>query len=147
MEKLVEQMKILLASNFALYLKTHGFHWNVEGPNFPQYHEFFEDLYNDIWLATDRIAEEIRTLDSYAPGSLSRLHNLSIVDDQIGVPTAISMIKELIIDNNHLVDQLRKTQKMAEEMGIIGLSNFLQDRIDIHSKHLWMLKATTKGQS
>ena len=145
MEKLIEQMKILLATNFALYLKTHNFHWNVEGPNFPQYHEFLNDLYNEIWLAGDRIAEEIRTLDAYAPGSFIRFSTMSVVEDQINIPSAIAMIKELAVDNKKIIDQLIKTHKLAEEAGCVGLANFLQDRVDIHYKHLWMLKATSKG--
>jgi starvation-inducible DNA-binding protein len=144
MEKLIEQMKKVLASNFALYLKTHNFHWNVEGPNFPQYHEFLNNIYEEIWLAGDKIAEEIRTLGAYAPGSFIRFSSLSVIEDQINVPTAINMLRELAVDNKKMIDELRKAHKLAEENEAFGLANFLQDRIDIHSKHLWMLTSTTK---
>jgi starvation-inducible DNA-binding protein len=145
MEKLIEQMKVVLATNFAFYLKTHNFHWNVEGPNFPQYHSFLDGLYNEVWEAVDSIAEHIRTLDAYAPGSLSRYQQLSVIDDQINIPSAIKMIKELELDNTRLIDELRKAQTMAETEKCIGLANFLQDRVDIHFKHGWMLKSITKG--
>ena len=77
MDELIEQMKVTLASTFSFYLKAHNFHWNVEGANFPQFHSFFEGIYTDAWGAVDVIAEHLRTLDAYAPGSLSRFGELS----------------------------------------------------------------------
>jgi starvation-inducible DNA-binding protein len=144
MNELIQQMKVVLASSFALYLKTHNFHWNVEGPNFPQYHDFLNNLYNEIWLAVDAIAEHIRTLDAYAPGSLGRYTQLSIVDDQLNIPTAKAMLAELESDNQKLISELNKTLRLAESADKHGLANFIQDRIDIHEKHKWMLKATGK---
>jgi starvation-inducible DNA-binding protein len=144
MNELIQQMKVVLASSFALYLKTHNFHWNVEGPNFPQYHDFLNNLYNEIWLAVDAIAEHIRTLDAYAPGSLGRFTQLSVVDDQLNIPTAKAMFAELESDNQKLISELNKTLRLAESADKHGLANFIQDRIDIHEKHKWMLKATGK---
>jgi starvation-inducible DNA-binding protein len=144
MNELIQQMKVVLASSFALYLKTHNFHWNIEGPNFPQYHDFLNNLYNEIWLAVDAIAEHIRTLDAYAPGSLSRFTQLSVVDDQLNIPTAKAMLAELESDNQKLISELNKTLRLAESADKHGLANFIQDRIDIHEKHKWMLKATGK---
>jgi len=72
MEQLIEKLKILHASNFSFYLKLHFFHWNVEGPNFPQYHELFGDLYSDVHGSVDNYAEHLRALQAYAPGSLGR---------------------------------------------------------------------------
>jgi starvation-inducible DNA-binding protein len=144
MNELIQQMKVVLASSFALYLKTHNFHWNVEGPNFPQYHDFLNNLYNEIWLAVDAIAEHIRTLDAYAPGSLGRFTQLSVVDDQLNIPTAKAMLAELESDNQKLISELNKTLRLAESADKHGLANFIQDRIDIHEKHKWMLKVTGK---
>ena len=73
---LVDNLKITLASVFSLYLKSHYFHWNIEGPNFPQYHKFLNDFYEEVYDSIDTIAEEIRALDSYAPGSLGRYKEL-----------------------------------------------------------------------
>jgi len=145
MNELIEKMKVVLASTFAFYLKSHGFHWNVEGVYFPQLHSFFETIYTDAWKAVDKIAEEIRTLDAYAPGSLSRLLQLSVVEDQINIPTALKMVKELEINNNALINELRTAQKLAEKTDCVGLANFLQDRIDKHHKHAWMLRSITKS--
>lgn len=144
MNELVQQMKVVLASSFALYLKTHNFHWNVEGPNFPQYHDFLNNLYNEIWLAVDAIAEHIRALDAYAPGGLSRYSQLSVINDQSNVPAAKAMLAELELDNQKIVNELNKALELAESADKHGLANFIQDRIDIHEKHKWMLRSTVK---
>lgn len=145
MTELVEQMKVVLASTFTFYLKAHNFHWNVEGADFVQYHTYFGDLYGELWGAVDTIAEHIRALDAYAPGSLSRFSSLSVVDDQVNIPTALKMIKELESDNNKVKSELIKAYNLAEQAKENGLSNFLQDRIDIHSKHAWFLKSIGKS--
>ena len=81
METLQEIMKKVLADTFALYLKAHNYHWNVEGINFPQYHEFFGNLYEELHGAVDPIAEEIRSLDTYAPGSFTRFMELTEIEE------------------------------------------------------------------
>jgi len=144
MDDLVQQMKVVLASTFSFYLKGHNFHWNVEGPDFPQYHALFEQVYTDAWGAVDLLAEHIRALDSFAPGSMSRFSQLSVVDDQLNIPNAKSMVLELISDNTKLISELTKAYRFAESANEVGLANFLQDRIDIHKKQGWMLKATSK---
>ena len=145
MDELIEQMKVTLASTFAFYLKTHGFHWNVEGANFPQYHEFLGNLYEEVFNAVDPIAEHLRTLQSYAPASFARYTDLSIVKDELNIPPAMSMMTKLLSDNQMLIDQLNKTQSLAESNKKMGLANFLQDRIDAHEKHGWMLRSITKA--
>ena len=145
MDELIEQMKVALASTFAFYLKAHNFHWNVEGPNFPQYHSFFETIYSDAWGAVDGIAEHLRTLKSYAPGSFARYTELSIIKDEVNVPMAASMMSKLLDDNDKLIEHLTKTQASAEKAKKMGLANYLQDRIDIHEKHGWMIRSILKG--
>jgi len=145
MNDLIEQMKVTLASTFAFYLKTHGFHWNVEGANFPQYHEFLGNLYEEVFGAVDPIAEHLRTLNSYAPASFARYSELSIVKDEVNIPSAMSMMTKLTTDNAALIEQLNKTQALAEKNKKMGLANFLQDRIDAHEKHGWMLRSITKA--
>lgn len=145
MGELVQQMKVCLASTFSFYLKTHNFHWNVEGPNFPQYHSFFDGLYNELWGAVDSVAEHIRALDAYTPGSLVRFSELSVVTDQVHFPNARAMFAELLADNNLIIVELTKAYRLADESNEVGLANFLQDRIDIHKKHGWMLRATSKN--
>ena len=145
MDELIEQMKVSLASTFAFYLKAHGFHWNVEGANFPQYHEFLGDLWDETFGAVDAIAELLRTLNSYAPASFARYSELSLIKDELNIPSAMSMMTKLTTDNATIIDQLTKTQALAEKNKKMGLANFLQDRIDAHEKHGWMLRSIIKA--
>lgn len=144
MEELMDAMKRYHATNFSFYLKLHFFHWNVEGMFFSQLHDFFGDLYNEVWTAQDDIAERIRTIKGYAPGSLQRMKDLSIIDDQIDVPAAQQMIVIAMEDNEKVIQTLTEAYKLAEAANELGLANFLQDRLDIHKKHEWMLRATLK---
>ena len=144
MADLIQQMKVVLASNFAMYLKAQNFHWNVEGPNFSEYHKLFGDIYEDIWGSVDEVAERIRTLDQYAPGSMSRFAQLSVVDDQINIPNARSMIQELLSDNVKVIAELNKAFNLATKAGKEGLADYFAGRIDVHEKHGWMLRATLK---
>jgi starvation-inducible DNA-binding protein len=144
MEQLIEKMKVVLASVFSLYLKAHYFHWNVEGPNFPQYHSFLNELYEEIYGSIDTIAEEIRTLGAYAPGSFVRYKDMTIIEDEVNIPQALGMMTKLHEDNLKVIVLLKETQKMAEEENAVGLANFLQDRIDRHYKHDWMLRSIIK---
>lgn len=145
MEELINKMKVVLASTFAFYLKAHNFHWNVEGVNFPQYHEFFGNLYEEVHGSIDVIAEQIRALDAYAPGSLKRFQELSTIMDETSVPSAVIMCQRLQQDNQTLLLDLEQAYNEAERTKQLGLANFLQDRMDIHKKHGWMLKAVQKG--
>lgn len=144
MEQLIEKLKAYHASNFAFYLKLHFFHWNVEGPNFPQYHELFADLYTDVHGAVDNIAEHIRALQAYAPGSFARFSAMSSIADQVSPISAQEMITMAMADNVKVMFMIANLDKMASEAGEIGLSNFLQGRHEIHRKHQWMLRATSK---
>jgi starvation-inducible DNA-binding protein len=145
MNDLVQQMKVVLASTFAMYLKAHNFHWNVEGPNFSEYHALFGNIYEDVHGSVDEVAERIRTLDQYAPGSMSRFAQLSVVDDQINIPNARSMIQELLSDNVKVIAELTKAFNLATKAGKEGLADYFAGRIDVHEKHGWMLRATLKS--
>lgn len=145
MDELINLMRKALADSFAFYLKAHNFHWNVEGSGFKQFHDLFGGIYEEVWDAVDGIAEHIRTLDAYAPGSLAKFSELTTVVDSNNAPTALSMVRELQTDNQKVIDSLSHAQKIADRFSKVGLSNYLQDRIDAHEKHGWMLRATLKG--
>ena len=145
MNDFIQEMKVCLASTFAFYLKAHGFHWNVEGSNFPQYHEFLGNLWEETFGAVDPLAEHIRTLEAYAPASLSRYMELSIVKDELNIPSAMSMMVKLKDDNAAIIDLLTTTQALAEKYKKMGIANFLQDRMAAHEKHGWMLRSITKA--
>lgn len=140
----LESLREVLANTYVLYFKAHSFHWNVEGPDFPQYHEFLGNYYNDLFGAVDVLAELVRTLDSYAPVSLLRMIELSSITESTAIPSALDMMKALKTDNDFLLATLMIAYKAAEDEGELGISNYLQDRIQAHQKHAWMLKAITK---
>jgi starvation-inducible DNA-binding protein len=146
MEQLVEALKRAQATSFAFYLKAHNYHWNVEGANFAEYHEFLGDLYGEVFGAVDAIAEHIRTLDAYAPGSFTRFQQLSSIEDEMSVPTSRMMMAKLLADNQRVIGDLMAAHREAEMLGKRGIVNFLEDRIDKHDKHGWMLRSFTKGE-
>ncbi len=143
---LSDSLKVYLASSFCFYLKSHSFHWNVEGPDFVQLHEFFGNLYEEVFESIDETAEKIRTLDSYTPGSLTRFNELSIIEDQVKIPRAELMIAELATDNKKLIDLLRQTFHHAEEADEQGIADYIAGRIDAHAKHQWQLTSLLKKQ-
>lgn len=140
-DQLISQMKVALATSFSLYLKAHNYHWNVTGPNFAQYHDFFGDIYADVWGSIDTTAEEIRKLGSFVPGSLARYLEISKIEDEMNIPEAAVMIQRLAADNDKLINILYLARTTADNINAAGTLNYLEGRIDIHEKHGWMLKS------
>lgn len=147
MEELVEKMKVLLASTFAAGLKAQAYHWNVIGSDFPQLHEFFATIYSDYQGAVDPLAEHIRQLDAFAPQTLTRMKELSIIMEDEKIPAAEKMIANLQTCNDNLSNLVVETYEMAEAQKMYGLSNYLQDRITAQMKLAWMIKATMGKKS
>ena len=143
---LSDNLKVLLASTQAFAIKSQNFHWNVEGPDFAQYHEFFSNFYEEVYGAVDRIAEFIRTLDEYSPGSFERFQELSVISGQTKIPRARLMIEELLSDNTIMIDLLNQTFASAEQENKQGIANFIAERLDAHGKHGWMLRSFLKEQ-
>lgn len=143
---LKDDLKVLLGTSTAYYVKASGFHWNVEGPNFPQYHEFLGDLYAEVYGSIDKIAEYIRTLDEYSPGSMTRFLELSRIQEQTKVPRAELMMQELLQDTNTVIDLLNECFVSAEAENNQGIANFIAERLDAFTKHRWMLRSITKTQ-
>jgi starvation-inducible DNA-binding protein len=144
MEQLIEQMKVILGTNFGLYFKAHTFHWNVEGPNFIEYHNFLGAFYEGVFANTDPIAEHIRALGSYAPTTLARMMELSKVQDIVAIPSPLIMMSELVADNDKYIMELRAGIAIADAADEPAVGNFLQDILDAHQKHGWMLKSFTR---
>lgn len=140
-DQLISQMKVVLATSFSLYLKAHNYHWNVTGPNFAQYHEFFGDLYTEVWGSLDTTAEEIRKLGSFAPGSLTRYLDISRIEDETNIPNSEVMFRRLADDNDKLLGLLYMARATADEVDAAGTLDYLESRIGIHEKHAWMLKS------
>ena len=145
MEELVQQMKVYLADNVAFGMKAQQYHWNIEGADFPQYHEFLGELYEEVDGVIDNIGEFIRTLDSYAPLGPRRIAELTTIAEAEIAPAPMVMMRNLYNDNNTVISTIMEAYRLAERYSEIGLSNFLQDRIVAHKKHQWMLRSITKG--
>jgi len=137
-------LKTAFASEFSFYLKSHNFHWNVEGPLFGQLHELFERIYTEVYGSIDTFAEHLRALQIYTPASLHKFSMLTAVSDEDSVPQWSEMLQELLADSDKMAEIFRITFDMAEHHGDHGLSNFLADRQDAHKKHSWMLRASLK---
>jgi starvation-inducible DNA-binding protein len=144
MEQLIQQLKVILGTNFGLYFKAHSFHWNVEGSDFSQYHGFLGDFYESVFGNVDTIAEKIRMLGSYTPTTLPRILELSDIEDTETIPSALAMLNQLKQDNDRFIIHLRAGIVAAEQANEPAIGNFLQDVLDQHQKHAWMLRSFTK---
>ena len=146
MDELVASMQKCLANTFVYYFKAHGFHWNVEGVNFPEYHGFFGDLYESLHDAVDPIAEQIRALNAYAPSGLNEMYaSATISDSTIKGAQVKEMLATLLMDNDTVSANLTEAFGLATAANKQGLANFLADRIDQHAKHGWQLRSSLKG--
>lgn len=143
---LAELLKTLLATNFAYYLKAQYFHWNVEGPDFVQLHEFFAEVYGDAYGAIDKIAEYVRTLEEYTPGSFERFSELSQIPGQTKVPRARLMLEELGADTEQMKQLVMQVFEVAQNEGREDIANFMAERQDAHGKWLWQIKSLLKDQ-
>ena len=137
-------LKSAWASEFAFFLKAAGFHWNVEGSDFYEYHLIFERIYGEVYDSIDTFAEELRAARIYTPSSFTLMEDLSLVECQDGAPAAVQMAQELLAESDACAEMFRVAFEAAESMGDHGLSNFLADRQDAHKKHSWMLRSTLK---
>lgn len=144
MDELQRALKIAFASEYAFALKAQNFHWNVEGPLFPQLHTLFETIYTEVYGSIDPFAENIRKIGAYTPASFARFSMLSGVEDETDILPPEAMVAELLSDSERMQEMFKIVFQAAEELGEHGLSNFLADRQDAHAKHSWMLRSTLK---
>ncbi len=140
---LKQAMYELLATNFCLYTKIHGFHFNLISPNFYPQHKFLNDFYDDVQEAIDGIGEEIKALDMYAPMSLHELLKYNKIQEQIGQTDEHTMFTQLLENTETLISLLEIANKYAANH--IGLQNFLQDRTDKMEKWAYFLRSKLKG--
>ncbi|MCC6161923.1 MAG: DNA starvation/stationary phase protection protein [Acidobacteria bacterium] len=137
----INELSILLASTYTLYLKTQNYHWNVTGPMFTTLHTLFETQYTELALANDEIAERIRALDAFAPGSLAEFSTLSVVKEAKGRATAKQMIETLVSDQKALAKAAHKAIDAAEKAGDQATADLGTRRVEIHEKNAWMLRS------
>ena len=142
MSVLGDKLKVVLADTFAMHLKAWNYHWNIEGPDFYQYHKFLQKIYEGLQDAVDPIAEHIRAIGEYAPGALGRYKDLTSIEDELMVVSGEESVRRLLSDNAKVVKSLTAAYYESEKAKELGLCNFIQDRIDQHKKLEWMLNAT-----
>ena len=143
---LSDNLKILLASTQSFAIKSQNFHWNIEGSNFPQYHKFYDDLYGDVSGTIDTIAEYIRILGHYTPGSLTRYAELSIIQDQTKIPRAQLMFVETLQDIDTIVELILHMFDEATQERQQGIANYMAELQDLYGKKSWFIRSILKTE-
>ena len=143
---LADNLKVLLASTETFSFKSRNFHWNIEGSDFPQYHSFFGDLYSETYGTVDKIAEYIRVLDSYAPGSLTRYNELTIIEDQTKIPRAELMFVESLQDCMKMIALVVGMFDVATAERQQGIANYMAELQDLYAKRAWMIRSILKKE-
>ena len=143
-EAIADGLKSLLADSYTLYLQTHYFHWNITGPLFRNLHLMFEEQYTELATAVDDIAERIRTLDVVAPGTYKAFAKLSSVEEVEDLPAAEQMVEMLTRGHEQVVKTCREVLKAAQEGNDESTIALVSDRMRVHEKTAWMLRAMTK---
>ena len=141
---LSDNLKVLLASTKAFAIKTQNIHWNIEVSNFPQYNAFFDTLYQDVNATIDPIAEYVRILGAYTPGSLTRYGELSIIQDQIKIPRAQLMFAESLQDSETMIQLVVAIFDEATQERQQGIANFMAELQDLYGKKAWFVRSTLK---
>jgi starvation-inducible DNA-binding protein len=140
-----EALSKVLAGTFLRYLKTHNYHWNVDGPQFLALHAKFEEQYRDLWHSIDDIAERIRALGHPAPGTTVKFAELSDIRENPAVPSAAEMLRELVSDHETVASTVRVALSTAQAAGDEATAGLLADRLAYHEKQLWMMRSTTSS--
>lgn len=142
MNILIYKMKKLLASNFTLFLKTQSFHWNVETMFFQQFHDMFGKMYQDLYEQNDLIAEKIRYMNSYSPGTMNEYLKLTEIKEINEIPTLKNMLTILIDDNHKMILLLNDVFEEANNVNNQAIMDYIAARLDQHQKNIWMLKSS-----
>lgn len=146
MEELIQSLKVLLANIITFKYRAQGAHWNVEGPDFSQYHALYSSIYEDADSSVDPVAENIRKLGDYAPFTLTRFMELRTIQDSIIVSSSPqALTNDLISANQEVIDTLYDAFNKASAANSQGIADFISGRIDMHEKWAWQLKASIKS--
>lgn len=138
---IADGLKHLLADSYTLYLQTHNFHWNVTGSQFRELHVMFEEQYTELAEAVDDIAERIRSLAVYAPGTYREFAALSSIKEEMVIPAAEDMVKILMQNHEKVVKTARNVLKLAQNGEDESSASLVSDRMRVHEKTAWMLRA------
>ena len=140
--KIADGLSRLLADTFALYLKTHNFHWNVTGPMFNTLHTMFMGQYTELWNAADPIAERIRALGHPAPGSYAAFGKLSSLPDAPATPPkALEMVRILVEGHEAVARTARGMLDLVDDADDEPTTDLLTQRLTVHEQTAWMLRS------
>ncbi|EKO3780828.1 DNA starvation/stationary phase protection protein [Vibrio metschnikovii] len=139
---IAQGLKRLLADSYTLYLQTHNFHWNITGPQFRELHLMFEEHYTELAVAVDDIAERIRSLDVAAPGTYKEFAELSSIKEVVGLTDGVEMVSILTESHEQVIRTCRDVLKLAQAADDESTASLVSDRMRVHEKTAWMLRAT-----
>ena len=140
-EKIALGLSRVLADTYSLYLKTHNFHWNVEGPMFNTLHLMFMDQYTELWNALDAVAERIRSLGFPAPGTGKEFSKLTSIEETDGVPEALEMVRLLVSGHEAVARTARGVFPLADKANDEPTADLLTQRLTVHEQTAWMLRS------
>jgi starvation-inducible DNA-binding protein len=143
-QRIADGLSRVLADTFTLYLQTHSFHWNVEGPLFSTLHQMFMEQYTELWNALDEIAERIRALGFPAPGSFQQFSKLTSIGSPDGVPEAMDMVRALVDGHQAVARTTRAVFEAVDEASDEATADLLTQRLQVHEKTAWMLRSMLK---
>ncbi len=140
-QQIAESLTKLLANTYTLYLKTHNFHWNVTGPHFQQLHALFETHYTELALGVDEVAERIRALGAFAPGSYAQYSKLASIKEEEGQPNWENMVNQLVLGYEILIRNCRDVLALAQEVNDESTNALVGEHMAAHEKRAWMLRS------
>lgn len=144
-DEITDKLAHFLSDTFVLYVKTLNFHWNMEGREFYMYHRLLEDQYKELQEATDELAERIRMLGRFTPGSLKNFLELSCLKESKAEKQAEHMIQELVKDHEELVEHCHQIIQVTDKLLDQGTSDLLIERLRSHDKQAWLLRSHLTG--
>jgi len=145
-QPLADALKILLADNVSVYSRAHGYHWNVEGQDFTEYHILFGEIYNDLQDSIDPLGESIRKLGDYSPYRLQDFVTMRTIQDLPVPPNdPISMARDLLVGIDALLAGFNKTAAVATQLNEQGVLNFLVGRVEMLQKWKWQLTSSLQA--
>jgi starvation-inducible DNA-binding protein len=139
--EVVEVLADVLGNAAHMYFKAHGHHWNVTGRDFSQFHDFFAEIYEDVYGMLDPVAENMRKMGAMAPYRLNELADLSQMDDMDCACDAMLMVQDLYAANNVMIACLDNAFQISTDLNEQGIADYIAGRIDEHKKWRWQLAA------
>lgn len=141
---LIQNIKQAFATTYALAALAKNAHWNVEGANFFELHETFDDIYADAVKHYDDLAERVRQLGEYIPVDLTAIQRSAAITQPVPPQTANDWVKAVIVGIQRCVVDLQAMEKIAGLIGDLHVQDLGIQQVQVYQKHLWMLRSVSK---